>query len=349
MRAWRRLFVLSAVLAGARDLAAQTPGPGGIVIIGVDLSGQWDLDMTVLNASDPAMIGRTFTGSFTVSGGVPEYSGEGTFNDLPATISGNGAVDPADGTTIILSDHIATDDSTTTFTATLMSGDFATGVFTGGTTDGTQTWSGVFKIAITRPPTQTPREQLMNYDEVASRTLSDVAIVAEAGMLDVATSALEQIGNAASRKDKQAIRTNALRSMLDIRSSAFRLIEENSRLARTEISDRLDAAPNEERESLRRLAGSLRAVLGEASSGAKTAIDRALRDGRMLMQDRPPKPPELERKKRCSIKVKIRSVLAKTDNWRKLDQNGDPVGTLSVQTWWTVTSDGEQVQVQPNV
>ncbi|MBI3099849.1 MAG: hypothetical protein HYY93_16685 [Planctomycetes bacterium] len=68
------LVVMIALLTFAgsvRDARAQTPGPGGIVIIGVDLSGQWNFDMTVLTASDPAMIGRTLTGEFTVTGGVP--------------------------------------------------------------------------------------------------------------------------------------------------------------------------------------------------------------------------------------------------------------------------------------
>ncbi|MBI3099865.1 MAG: hypothetical protein HYY93_16765 [Planctomycetes bacterium] len=241
--------------------------------------------MTVLNASDPAMIGRTFTGSFTVTGGVPDYLGEGTFNGLPATISGDGSIDLSDGTTIVLSDHIATTDSTTTFTATLVSGDFGTGTFQGGTVDDLQTWSGVFKIAITRTPTQPPEEQIRSASETAAQNMTDTATVASAGIRSTAEAALAEMQEAPTVREVREIARRAEAAMSAIVRASFHTIEDEMRRFRSVADGIVSSASKGDQRTLRRVAGSLTGQIGTRAGEAKRRVMDASQDGRMLFQD----------------------------------------------------------------
>ncbi|MBI3097609.1 MAG: hypothetical protein HYY93_05090 [Planctomycetes bacterium] len=293
------LAVMIALLAFAecaREAQAQTTGGGGIIIIGVDLSGQWEFDMTVLNASDPAMIGRTFTGSFTVSGGVPTYTGDGTFNGLYATISGNGAVDPADGTTIVLSDHIATTDSATTFTATVMSGNFSTGTFTGGTTDGAQTWEGVFTIVIARPTIETPEERIGDVIAVAAQEMRDTVSQTFHSRDAIVENAWTEASGAPSSEEALRILRKAHRELVDLSLVSFRLMETSFESARSVGAAIVEAAPMAERSLLHRLLGRKTGDLGSTLAQSKTRVRKAIRYGDFLLQNPPfgpqPEPPK---------------------------------------------------------
>ncbi|MBI3097613.1 MAG: hypothetical protein HYY93_05110 [Planctomycetes bacterium] len=280
-------FVLGGFGWAVRETTAQVADPGTIVIIGVNLSGQWDFDMTVLGASDPAMIGRTFTGSFTVSGGVPTYTGDGTFNGLPATISGNGAVDPADGVTIVLSDHIATTDSTTTFTATLMSGDFGTGTFEGGTLDGTQTWEGVFKIAITRPPTQTPVEQVESAFEVASQRAHEATEMASAAAAAIVADTEIKLATVLSRRSGREVVEQSVDALQAVRESVLAELDRSTTTFRESAEAILVGLPRAEQTSLRALIGRRMGQLQSVTGAARRSVnDIAMRIRRVLFDIR---------------------------------------------------------------
>ncbi|MBI3097594.1 MAG: hypothetical protein HYY93_05015 [Planctomycetes bacterium] len=293
------LMIAFVVFAGAaREARAQTSGPGGIVVIGVNLAGQWDFDMTVLNASDPAMIGRTFTGAFAVTGGVPTYSGSGTFNGLPATISGNGSIDPSDGTTIVLSDHIATTDSATTFTATLMSGDYYSGVFDGGTVDGLSTWEGVFKLTITPPQPQPPGEQIESAFQTASRNVSDAVALCISSIGALAATGLQAMDQDVTRPTILSTAHDTSRQILELRRSTVRYVHgvptDFALTARSIVS----SAPHGQRASLSRLAAARTSELALLVRDNVRFLDDYSRDAGLLLQqgarDRL-KPPKLIR------------------------------------------------------
>ncbi|MBI3099543.1 MAG: hypothetical protein HYY93_15150 [Planctomycetes bacterium] len=304
---------MSAVLAGmmfagAGSASAQTPGTGDIVIIGADLSGHWEFEMAVLVKSDPS-IGDLFTGSFDVTGGVPTYSGDGTFNGLPATISGDGAVDSADGTTIILSDHIAATDSRTRFDATLMSGVFGTGTFEGGTLDGQQSWSGVFKITITRPPTQSPAEQIESAFQTAAQNMSDTVATSRDGFDRILSSVQLQLALAFTGPQIRKIAKQADDYLRQVREDGFRQLDRDSAGFRSAARAIIDLAPSDARPELRRLAGERAGELGRTLSISKVSIARDAHGGKMLLQERKKDAVKIKEKEKREL-LQLFNVLA---------------------------------------
>lgn len=257
----RASFVWAAVLVGgllslSGNVAAQVvgdPGGGGIVIVGADLSGHWDFEMSVLVKSDPT-IGDLFTGSFDVTGGAPTYSGTGIFNGRPATIGGTGAVDPTAPTTITLSDHIATTDSETHFTATLMSGDLGTGTFTGGTLDGRQTWSGVFKIKITRTPTQMPAEQIGSAAEVAAEEMRNVERLSVRSLFISLDDGKDRMAALDTRFQIRAAADDVQGIIVSQRLTAIDEMRRSITIARGQFGEIIASVPVEDQRSLRTLA-----------------------------------------------------------------------------------------------
>lgn len=255
----RASFVWAVVLVGglltfSGNAGAQVVGdPGGGGIVGADLSGRWDFEMTVLEKSDPT-IGDLFTGSFDVTGGAPTYSGSGTFNGLDAKISGTGAVDPATPGEIAISGDIVATDSTTTFPATLVSGGLGKGTFTGGTLDGRQTWSGVFRIAITRTPTQMPAEQIESATDVAESELRNVEGLAVEVLFDLLDAGRDRMAALQTRTQIRFAADEAEAMIQSQRLTVLDALRRSVTAARVRFEEIISAAPSEDQRYLRTLA-----------------------------------------------------------------------------------------------
>lgn len=282
------LVTWCAVFGGAAGPAqGQSLGGDGIVIVGVDLSGQWDFRMTVISRSDPSIPATdTLTGSFMVTGGAPTYSGSGTFNGLPAAISGTAEVIPgSDPATfsITLRDHIASKDSETHFTGQLF-GDLGTGTFTGTTLDGSATWDGVFDIKITRPTTQTPEEQIGSAFQAALAELSNTVTISQESM--------EQRTSEFLARMRASLTLPGLR---DAHQEGIRALDEARRLTREQakaVVDRFVARVDEivrrssptDRKSLSRLAGKKTGDIQRARSIATGQIGMFYEEAKKILR-----------------------------------------------------------------